>query len=98
MIGNIVQMDLKNVLETLCKLAKEYGPVFTLQLGVKRVVVFHGHKAVKEYLIDHGDKVADKGPMPIFEFISNGLGKFLLGEEQEDKDKNMEKSIFSEIS
>ncbi|XP_068953690.1 cytochrome P450 2C19-like isoform X4 [Petaurus breviceps papuanus] len=73
-VGNILQLDLKNIPESLCKLAKEYGPVFTLHLGVKRVVVLHGYKAVKEALIDHGDKFADRGHMPIFEVIRNGFG------------------------
>ncbi|XP_044518579.1 cytochrome P450 2C19-like isoform X4 [Gracilinanus agilis] len=73
-IGNILQLDLKNVPESLCKLAKEYGPVFTLQMGFQRVVVLHGYKAVKEALIDHGDKFAARGSIPVFEFISQGLG------------------------
>ncbi|XP_027713950.1 cytochrome P450 2C19-like [Vombatus ursinus] len=73
-IGNILQVDLKNIPESLCNLAKEYGPVFTLQLGVERVVVLHGYKAVKEALIDHGDKFADRGHIPIFEIARNGLG------------------------
>ncbi|XP_072481875.1 cytochrome P450 2C26-like isoform X2 [Notamacropus eugenii] len=54
------------------RLAKEYGPVFTLQLGV--AIVLHGYKAVKEALIDHGDKFAGRGPLPIIDFIYNGLG------------------------
>ncbi|XP_044518576.1 cytochrome P450 2C42-like isoform X2 [Gracilinanus agilis] len=73
-IGNILQLDLKNVPESLCKVTKEYGPVFTLQMGFQRVVVLHGYKAVKEALIDHGDKFAARGSIPVFEFISQGLG------------------------
>ncbi|XP_044521647.1 cytochrome P450 2C19-like isoform X1 [Gracilinanus agilis] len=73
-IGNILQLNLKNIPESLCMLAKEYGPVFTLQLGIQRIVVLHGYKAVKEALIDHGDQFAARGHMPIFEFVSNGFG------------------------
>ncbi|XP_068953689.1 cytochrome P450 2C19-like isoform X3 [Petaurus breviceps papuanus] len=73
-VGNILQLDLKNCPHLFSQLAKEYGPVFTLHLGVKRVVVLHGYKAVKEALIDHGDKFADRGHMPIFEVIRNGFG------------------------
>ncbi|XP_074152026.1 cytochrome P450 2C19-like [Sminthopsis crassicaudata] len=73
-IGNILQVNLKNIPESLSMLAKKYGPVFTLQLGMERVVVLYGYKAVKEALIDHGDKFADRGRIPILEFISNGLG------------------------
>ncbi|XP_036590748.1 cytochrome P450 2C19-like isoform X2 [Trichosurus vulpecula] len=73
-IGNILQLDLKNIPESLCMLAKEYGPVFTLQLGFERVVVLHGYQAVKEALIDHGDKFADRALKPLFELVSKGLG------------------------
>ncbi|XP_068953512.1 cytochrome P450 2C19-like [Petaurus breviceps papuanus] len=73
-IGNILQLDLKNIPESLCKLAKDYGSVFTLHLGVERVVVLHGYNAVKEALIDHGDKFADRGHIPIFEVVVNGFG------------------------
>ncbi|XP_036590751.1 cytochrome P450 2C19-like isoform X1 [Trichosurus vulpecula] len=73
-IGNILQLDLKNIPESLCRLAKEYGPVFTLQLGVECVVVLHGYQAVKEALIDHGDKFADRAHKPLFELSSKGLG------------------------
>ncbi|XP_036591593.1 cytochrome P450 2C19-like [Trichosurus vulpecula] len=81
-IGNILQLDIKNIPESLCMLAKEYGPVFTLQLGVERVVVLHGYKAVKEALIDQGDTFADRGPMPVFEFANNGLGLTVLNGER----------------
>ncbi|XP_020819793.1 cytochrome P450 2C19-like [Phascolarctos cinereus] len=73
-IGNILQVDLKNVPESLCKLAKEYGPVFTLQFGVECIVVLHGYKEVKEALIDHGDKFADRAHMPILKVTSSGFG------------------------
>ncbi|XP_072481803.1 cytochrome P450 2C19-like [Notamacropus eugenii] len=73
-IGNILQLDLKNIPESLCRLAKDYGPVFSLQFGFERVVVLHGYKAVKEALIDHGDKFADRGPMPIFDVVTKGFG------------------------
>ncbi|XP_078007113.1 cytochrome P450 2C19-like isoform X2 [Phascolarctos cinereus] len=81
-IGNILQVDLKNIPQSLCKLGKQYGPVFTLQFGVERVVVLHGYKAVKEALIDHGDKFADRGHMPLLEFVSNGLGLIISNGER----------------
>ncbi|XP_044521646.1 cytochrome P450 2C55-like isoform X4 [Gracilinanus agilis] len=73
-IGNLLQLNLKNISESLCMLAKEYGPVFSLQLGLEHVVVLHGYEAIKEALIDHGEKFNSRGPMPIFEFVTNGLG------------------------
>ena len=66
--------------------------MFTLQLDLERVVVLHGYKTEKEALIDHGDKFADRGHLPVFEFASNGLGKFLLDVEEQEKEKNKEKN------
>nr|XP_020836119.1 cytochrome P450 2C19-like [Phascolarctos cinereus] len=73
-VGNMLQVDLKNIPQSLCKLEKQYGPVFTLQFGFERVVVLYGYKAVKEALIDHGDKFADRPPMPLFKMVTNGIG------------------------
>ncbi|XP_020819810.1 cytochrome P450 2C19-like isoform X1 [Phascolarctos cinereus] len=73
-VGNILQVDLKNIPQSLRKLEKQYGPVFTLQLGVERVVVLYGYKAVKEALIDHGDKFADRGPIPLLKLVTNAVG------------------------
>ncbi|XP_074089432.1 cytochrome P450 2C18-like isoform X2 [Macrotis lagotis] len=74
LIGNILQLNLKNIPESFLKIAKEYGPVFTVQMGVEKVIVLYGYKAVKEALIDHGDKFADRGSMPLLEFVNEGYG------------------------
>nr|XP_020836227.1 cytochrome P450 2C18-like [Phascolarctos cinereus] len=73
-VGNMLQVDLKNIPQSLCKLGKQYGPVFTLQLGVEHVVVLYGYKAVKEALIDHGDKFADRAPVPLSKLVTDGVG------------------------
>ncbi|XP_044521653.1 cytochrome P450 2C19-like isoform X5 [Gracilinanus agilis] len=73
-IGNILQLDTKNIPKSLCMLAKDYGPVFTLYLGSKPVVVLHGYKAMKEALIDHGEEFAGRGSFPIIDAINKGLG------------------------
>ncbi|XP_007478835.1 cytochrome P450 2C18-like isoform X2 [Monodelphis domestica] len=73
-IGNILQLDTKNIPKSLCMLAKVYGPVFTLYLGSKSVVVLHGYKAMKEALIDHGEEFAGRGSFPIIDAINKGLG------------------------
>ncbi|XP_036590755.1 cytochrome P450 2C19-like [Trichosurus vulpecula] len=73
-IGNILQLDLKNIPESLYILAKKYGPVFTLKLGVERIVVLHGYQAVKEALIDHGDKFAYRAQRPLFKLANQGSG------------------------
>ncbi|KFZ46347.1 Cytochrome P450 2H2, partial [Antrostomus carolinensis] len=54
-IGNIIQLNPQNLPESLKELSKKYGPVFTIHLGPKKVVVLYGYDAVKEALIDQAD-------------------------------------------
>ncbi|MBZ3881377.1 Cytochrome P450 2C42 [Sciurus carolinensis] len=64
-IGNILQIDTKNISKSLTNLSKVYGPVFTLYLGMKPTVVLHGYEAVKEALIDHGEVFSGRGSFPM---------------------------------
>uniref|UniRef100_A0A8C8W6W8 unspecific monooxygenase n=1 Tax=Peromyscus maniculatus bairdii TaxID=230844 RepID=A0A8C8W6W8_PERMB len=73
-IGNILQIDVKDISKSLNKLSKVYGPVFTLYMGMKPSVVLHGYEAVKEALIDHGEEFAGRGSFPVSEKVNKGLG------------------------
>ncbi|XP_043841549.1 cytochrome P450 2C19-like [Dromiciops gliroides] len=73
-IGNMLQLDTKNINNSFAPLAKTYGPVFTLYFGPEPVVVLHGYKAVKEALIDHGEDFAARGSFPIIDDFNKGLG------------------------
>ncbi|KAG6926299.1 cytochrome P450 family 2 subfamily A member 6, partial [Chelydra serpentina] len=52
LLGNLLQLDTKDMVKSLLKLSGRYGPVYTLHLGPRRVVVLCGYKAVKEALVD----------------------------------------------
>ncbi|XP_004427925.1 PREDICTED: cytochrome P450 2C19-like [Ceratotherium simum simum] len=73
-IGNILQLDIKNISKSLSNLSKVYGPVFTLYLGLKPTVVLHGYEAVKEALIDLGEEFSGRGSFPAAERANKGLG------------------------
>ncbi|XP_036048978.1 cytochrome P450 2C26-like isoform X1 [Onychomys torridus] len=73
-IGNFLQIDAKNISQSLTNFSKVYGPVFTLYLGRKPTVVLHGYEAVKEALIDHGEEFAGRGSFPVVERVTKGLG------------------------
>ncbi|XP_012889784.1 PREDICTED: cytochrome P450 2C5-like isoform X2 [Dipodomys ordii] len=73
-IGNILQVDIKDITKSLTKFSKVYGPVFTLYLGMKPTVVLHGYEAVKEALIDHGEEFSGRGRLPWAEKVNRGLG------------------------
>ncbi|XP_021555500.1 cytochrome P450 2C41 isoform X2 [Neomonachus schauinslandi] len=73
-IGNILQVDVKDISKSLSNLSKAYGPVFTLYLGMKPTVVLHGYEAVKEALIDMGEEFSARGSFPIAEKLNKGHG------------------------
>lgn len=53
------------------QLAKRFGPVFTLHLGSRRIVVLHGYKAVKEVLLNHKNEFSGRGDIPVFQEYKN---------------------------
>ena len=73
-IGNIFQLNVKNITQSLTSFSKVYGPVFTLYFGTKPTVILHGYEAVKEALIDHGEEFAERGSFPVVEKINKDLG------------------------
>ncbi|XP_076981608.1 cytochrome P450 2C18-like isoform X1 [Tamandua tetradactyla] len=73
-IGNLLQLNLKNFSKSLGNLAKVYGPVFTVHLGMKPTLVLHGYEAVKEALIDHGEMFSGRGTSTVLEKAQQGLG------------------------
>nr|XP_045010722.1 cytochrome P450 2C9 isoform X3 [Jaculus jaculus] len=73
-IGNILQINIKDISKSFNNFSKVYGPVFTLYFGMKPTVVLHGYKAVKEALIDHGEEFSGRGSFPVAERVNNGLG------------------------
>uniref|UniRef100_A0A8C9PT07 unspecific monooxygenase n=1 Tax=Spermophilus dauricus TaxID=99837 RepID=A0A8C9PT07_SPEDA len=75
-IGNILQIDAKNISKSLTNLSKAYGPVFTVYLGTRPTVVLHGYEAVKEALNDHGEVFSGRGSFPVVERVAKGLGKW----------------------
>ncbi|XP_035315491.1 cytochrome P450 2C29 isoform X1 [Cricetulus griseus] len=74
LIGNFLQIDVKNIQKSFTKLSKVYGPVFTLYFGQQPTVVLHGYNAVKEALIDHGEEFSGRGRIPFLDKNFNGLG------------------------
>ncbi|XP_026304030.1 cytochrome P450 2E1 [Piliocolobus tephrosceles] len=65
-IGNLFQLELKNIPKSFTQLAQRFGPVFTLYVGSRRVVVVHGYKAVREVLLDYKDEFSGRGDIPTF--------------------------------
>ncbi|XP_039638086.1 cytochrome P450 2K1-like isoform X1 [Perca fluviatilis] len=74
LIGNLLQLDLKRPYNTLLKLSKTYGSVFTVYLGPQKVVVLAGYKTVKEALLSYAEEFGERDPMLIMQEYSQGHG------------------------
>ncbi|XP_053328566.1 cytochrome P450 2C15-like [Spea bombifrons] len=74
-LGNILHLNGKKIFTSLVKLGEKYGPVYTIYMGMERVVVLYGYEAVKEALIDRGEEFSGRGHMPLLDKLSdNGHG------------------------
>ncbi|XP_077338140.1 cytochrome P450 2A10-like isoform X2 [Lithobates pipiens] len=71
-IGNILQLNGKEVFKSLNKLSETYGPVYTIHMGMETVVVLCSYDAVKEALVDNADDFGARGHMPLLDRISSG--------------------------
>ncbi|KAG2468929.1 CP2A2 protein, partial [Polypterus senegalus] len=74
LIGNLLQLRGKAPYENFVKLSETYGPVMTVHLGPKRVVVLVGYEAVQEALVQNADAFAGRPELPLFEKTSKGMG------------------------
>ncbi|KAM4694836.1 cytochrome P450 2K1-like [Discoglossus pictus] len=76
-IGNLHIMNLKKPYLTLMELSKTYGSVFSIQLGMKKMVVLTGYETVKNALVNHTEDFGERAKVPIFEKIDQGMGLIL---------------------
>jgi len=60
------------------QLSEKYGPVFTVYLGSRRVVVLSGHAAVREALVGNAEAFAGRGRLPTVEETFRGHGEGTL--------------------
>ncbi|NWX19549.1 CP2K6 protein, partial [Aegotheles bennettii] len=73
-IGNLHIMDLKRPYLTMLELSKIYGPVFSIQMGLRKMVVLSGYDTVKEALVNQADAFAGRPKIPITEEQGKGKG------------------------
>ncbi|NWI95394.1 CP2K6 protein, partial [Pitta sordida] len=73
-IGNLHLFDLKRPYRTYEQLSKEYGPIYSVQMGLRKIVVLSGYETVKEALVNQADAFAERPKIPIFEDASKGYG------------------------
>ncbi|XP_008937371.1 PREDICTED: cytochrome P450 2H1-like isoform X3 [Merops nubicus] len=73
-VGNILQVNPRNMPESFKEMSKKYGSVFTVKLGPQKAVVLYGYDVVKEALIDQADDFSGRGKLPLIEKLFQGSG------------------------
>ncbi|XP_043921512.1 cytochrome P450 2J5-like [Protopterus annectens] len=86
-LGNFLQVDFRNPMTDLEKIAKKYGNIFSIYMGSNPMVILHGYKTVKEALVDNATAFADRPNDPLFFAMSNDKGIIFTPYGQQWKEK-----------
>uniref|UniRef100_A0A8C6J477 Uncharacterized protein n=1 Tax=Melopsittacus undulatus TaxID=13146 RepID=A0A8C6J477_MELUD len=74
-ICNLHLLDIRRQDKSLMKVrTMKYGPIFTVHLGLQKVVVPTGYETVKDALLNTRDVFADRPYIPIVYHIQHGNG------------------------
>ncbi|XP_053113649.1 cytochrome P450 1B1-like [Hemicordylus capensis] len=71
LLGNVLQLGRLPHL-TFCELARRYGDVFQLRLGMRAIVVLNGEAAIRQALVQQGGLFAGRPDFPSFHLVSGG--------------------------
>uniref|UniRef100_A0A8C4Y7W5 Cytochrome P450 2A13-like n=1 Tax=Gopherus evgoodei TaxID=1825980 RepID=A0A8C4Y7W5_9SAUR len=82
LLGNLLQVQLSDMRKSLMKISERYGPVYTLRLASRRVVVLCGYQAVKEALLDQAEEFSGRGEQATFSCLFEGYGVIFSNEER----------------
>ncbi|XP_003505292.1 cytochrome P450 2B1-like isoform X1 [Cricetulus griseus] len=74
LLGNLLQMDRRGLLNSFMRLREKYGDVFTVHLGPRPVVMLCGTQAIREALVDQAEAFSGRGTIAVFEPIVQGYG------------------------
>ncbi|XP_060131483.1 cytochrome P450 2A13-like [Zootoca vivipara] len=73
-IGNLLQVNTSDIYRSLMKIREKYGPVYTIHLGPRRIVVLCGYDAVKEALVDQAEEFGGRREQALFNWLFRGYG------------------------
>ncbi|XP_037544481.1 cytochrome P450 2K3-like [Nematolebias whitei] len=74
LLGNLLQVDLKRLDQSLFHLSRTFGPIFQVYFGPKKVVVLAGYRTVKEALLNQADEFGNREITPLFYDFTQGHG------------------------
>ncbi|XP_077148597.1 cytochrome P450 2C23-like [Ranitomeya variabilis] len=73
-VGNFLKIQRDGLIPSLTKMARTYGPIYTVYFGTRPIVVLTGYQIIKEALVDMGDAFLNRGALPLVECILNHGG------------------------
>ncbi|XP_072287791.1 cytochrome P450 2C23-like [Pyxicephalus adspersus] len=73
-LGNFLQLCFDGLPQSLIKITKKYGPIYTIYFGSRPIVVVTGYQALKEVFLDYGDAFLNRGSIPVFDRLFNSEG------------------------
>ncbi|XP_015862033.2 cytochrome P450 2B1-like [Peromyscus maniculatus bairdii] len=82
LLGNLLQMDRRGLLNSFMQLREKYGDVFTVHLGPRPVVMLCGTKAIREALVDQAEAFSGRGTVAVVEPILQGYGMIFANGER----------------
>ncbi|OCT83134.1 hypothetical protein XELAEV_18025673mg [Xenopus laevis] len=88
-VGNLLQLNFRNLHNSFKQLSKQYGDVMSLQVFWKPMVVLNGLEVMKEALIQKSEDTADRPEFHMFEilgFVGNNKAVVLANYGQSWKD------------
>ncbi|XP_069832011.1 cytochrome P450 2F2-like [Dendropsophus ebraccatus] len=65
-LGNIPMMDMSKPYKTFYQLSKQYGSIFSIQMGTTKMVVLCGYDTIKDALINNAEVFSDRPRNPLF--------------------------------
>ncbi|XP_070793557.1 cytochrome P450 2C5-like [Pituophis catenifer annectens] len=93
-LGNLLQQDVLPLFKSYKKLIGQYGPIFTIWIGSKPLVVLCGYKMIKDALIDHAEEFSGRTVVPTIDRIFHNHG---LATEDERTWKEMRHFMLSTL-
>ncbi|XP_069602812.1 cytochrome P450 2C23-like isoform X3 [Ranitomeya imitator] len=73
-VGNFLKIQRDGLYPSLTKMARTYGPIYTVYYGTRPIVVLTGYQIIKEALVDMGDAFLNRGALPFVGSILNHAG------------------------
>ncbi|XP_075057405.1 cytochrome P450 2K1-like [Mixophyes fleayi] len=73
-IGNMHMIDMGKPHNTFIELSKKYGSIFSVQLGLEKLVILCGYDTIKDALINYAEEFSERPDSPLLAEASKGNG------------------------